>query len=190
MECEIDFCLSNPYAGGVAEAVEPEQLAFVILVIAEDTRLCNLAAFDQLGKTEQPAELRFQIEPVALVRHKINVALAGIKYIEERRDIKVVQVHDWCHLCFSLLKLMCHVPLAIQLSSRLFLTFLLYASFRKSQQFSETFFVHYDFSLSVFTYYSLNYLYSLYTIILSKNIPYGCILLNSVIFSNFFCNYS
>ena len=73
-----------------AEAVESEKLAFVILVIAEDARLGDLAALDELGQADEPAKLRFEVELVAFGGNKIDVALAGIQHGEEFCYVNVV----------------------------------------------------------------------------------------------------
>ena len=74
----------------IAEEVESEKLAFVILVFAEDARLGNFAAFDKLCKAYQLAKLGSEVKFVAFVGYKIYVALAGIKHGEELGYINVV----------------------------------------------------------------------------------------------------
>ena len=43
--------------GGVAEEVESEKLALIVLVVTEDARLGDLAAFDKLGQADELAKL-------------------------------------------------------------------------------------------------------------------------------------
>ena len=74
----------------IAEEVESEKLAFVILVFAEDARLGDFSALNQLGQANQLAKLGSEVESVAFVGHKIYVAFAGIKHGEEFCYINVV----------------------------------------------------------------------------------------------------
>ena len=61
--------LSDMNSLRLAEEVESEKLAFVILVFTEDARLRNFAAFDELGLANQLAKLGFEVESVAFVRY-------------------------------------------------------------------------------------------------------------------------
>ena len=82
--------LSNLRLGRIAEEVESEELAFVILVFAKDACLGNLAALDQLGQAYQLAKLASEVESVAFVSYKIHVAFAGIQHGEEFGYINIV----------------------------------------------------------------------------------------------------
>ena len=89
---------SADLAACFAEAVESEKLAFVVLVIAEDARHGDFAAFDQFGQANQLAELGFEVESVALVCDKVHIAFAGVQHSEELCDVNVMQIHDGFHV--------------------------------------------------------------------------------------------
>ena len=76
---------------GILVKIEAEQLGFVLDVVAHNGSFGNRAAFNQLGQTNELAELALQIQTIALIRHKKNIAGALIQNLQKIGYINVVE---------------------------------------------------------------------------------------------------
>lgn len=63
----------------------------VLDVVTDQSRVGDDAAFDELLKTDQLAELALEIELVALIGYQINVALAFVNDRKEFVDVYIAK---------------------------------------------------------------------------------------------------
>ena len=63
----------------------------ILDVVADQSRVGDDAAFDELLKTDQLAELALQVELVALVCYQVNVALAFVNDRKKFVDVYIAK---------------------------------------------------------------------------------------------------
>ena len=77
--------------------VVTEELGLVLDFLADNGSLRDAAAFNESCKTDELAELAAQVELVTFGSYKKNVARAGIKNLQKRGNINVVQCQYLTH---------------------------------------------------------------------------------------------
>ena len=84
--------------GLLAKHIETEELCLILRILAFKVSVSDLAAFDQLSKTDELAKLALEVKAVSLVSYQENITLTGINYSKEFLHVYIMELDYVFHL--------------------------------------------------------------------------------------------